>query len=398
MLESSRPATQIRNGSGIGFGFGECGSGNSVGYRGNGYNPNFDNADEYPPSRGHVQAPPRRSIDLNALVNKRPRKHYYTHEKQHIYSLILQLNGPGKRLKRGVSSSVAQVAECPRRVVQRIWKEGVKGLGIHAVKCNCFKKCGRKKIKLNIEALEAIPPSERTTLAQVALNMNMSKSTIQRRLKEKEIRRISSELKPALTPQNIKERVVYCLRKRGEWELKPCKSVDKNKSREYLVKYVLPAIKARWPESDRWNTIYIQQDNAKTHIQPNDEVFLREAARGGWDIRMVQQPPNSPDTNINDLGWFASIQSMFQKKMPKTLPEIVQKVEESLAEYEHEKLNRIWLSHQNCMREIIKHKGSIHYDLPHMKKEMLERQGLLPVRLTVDKQIVDDAIEFVNMP
>jgi hypothetical protein len=54
----------------------------------------------------------------------------------------------------------------------------------------------------------------------------------------------------------------FSYRKRGESELKPCKSVDKNKSREYLVKYVLPAIKARWPESDSWNTIYIEQDNA----------------------------------------------------------------------------------------------------------------------------------------
>jgi hypothetical protein len=51
-----------------------------------------------------------------------------------------------------------------------------------------------------------------------------------------------------------------------------------------------------------------------------------EAARGGWDIRIVNQPPNSPDCNILDLGWFASIQSMFHRKMPKTLPEIVQKV------------------------------------------------------------------------
>jgi hypothetical protein len=55
---------------------------------------------------------------------------------------------------------------------------------------------------------------------------------------------------------------------------------------------------------------------------------------------MVFQPPNSPDTNILDLGWFASIQSMFQKKMPKTLPEILSKVNQSLAEYPHEKLNR----------------------------------------------------------
>jgi hypothetical protein len=71
------------------------------------------------------------------------------------------------------------------------------------------------------------------------------------------------------------------LRPKGTWELKPADKVDRNKSREYLVKYVLPAIKLKWPESDRWNTIYVQQDNAKTHILPDDPLFVQEAARGG---------------------------------------------------------------------------------------------------------------------
>ena len=46
------------------------------------------------------------------------------------------------------------------------------------------------------------------------------------------------------------------------------------------------------------------------------------------------------DTYILDLAWFASIQSMFAEKMPKTLAEILAKVNQSLAEYPHEKLNR----------------------------------------------------------
>ena len=66
----------------------------------------------------------------------------------------------------------------------------------------------------------------------------------------------------------------YLHRLRGAWELKPADSVDRNKSREYLVKYVLPAIKEKWPESDRWNTIYVQQDNARTHILLDDPVFM----------------------------------------------------------------------------------------------------------------------------
>jgi hypothetical protein len=67
---------------------------------------------------------------------------------------------------------------------------------------------------------------------------------------------------------------LYIRRLRGAWEMKPADKVDREKSREYLVKYVLPAIKEKWPESDRWNTIYVQQDNAKTHIKPDDPIFF----------------------------------------------------------------------------------------------------------------------------
>ncbi|KAM0824009.1 hypothetical protein ACQ4PT_070493 [Festuca glaucescens] len=271
------------------------------GYRGPGYNPNFDHADEYPPSQEFVQAPPRKEIDLNALANKQKRKQYDTNDKRHIYSMLLARNGENARLKKGVLDSVARDAKCNRR-------------------------------------------------------------------------------------------------EKGTWEVKPSPSVDREKSREYKVKYVLPAIKEKWPEKDRWSTVYIQQDNARTHVKADDPIFAFEAARGGWDIRLVNQPPNSPDCNILDLGWFASIQSMFHRKMPKTLPEIIQKVQESLDEYPHQKLNRIWLSHQACMREIIKHKGGQHYALPHLKKKTLEREGKLLVRLKVDKDYVEAAIEYLNGP
>ncbi|XP_037433352.1 uncharacterized protein LOC119300505 [Triticum dicoccoides] len=187
-------------------------------------------------------------------------------------------------------------------------------------------------------------------------------------------------------------------RKRGTMELKPSTSVGKEKSREYLIKYVLPAIKEKWPEEDRWNTIFIQQDNAKTHVDVDDPYVLREARRGGWDIRMIFQPPNSPDTNGLDLGWFNSIQAMFQRKMPKDLPDIVKKVEESLEEYPHQRLNRIFLSHQACMREIIKHKGSIHYALPHLKKQSLEATGDLAIRLDIDLEYVEAARVFLATP
>ena len=81
-------------------------------------------------------------------------------------------------MKCGVSSEVAELAKCPRRVVTRIWKQGLKGGGINNVKCMRKMKCGRKKINLDIDALEAIPPTERTTIRQLAENINMPKSTV----------------------------------------------------------------------------------------------------------------------------------------------------------------------------------------------------------------------------
>ncbi|KAL8552541.1 hypothetical protein ACS0TY_001288 [Phlomoides rotata] len=30
----------------------------------------------------------------------------------------------------------------------------------------------------------------------------------------------------------------------------------------------------------------------------------------GFKIQLVCEPPNSPDTNVNDLGWFRALQSL----------------------------------------------------------------------------------------
>ena len=115
------------------------------------------------------------------MANKCRRRYYSTEEKKQIYSWLLQRNGTSTIMKRGVSAEVVELAKCPRRVVSSIWREGLKGGGISKVKCKRKMKCGRKKINLDVDALEAIPPTERTTIRQVAENMNMPKSTVFRR-------------------------------------------------------------------------------------------------------------------------------------------------------------------------------------------------------------------------
>lgn len=88
----------------------------------------------------------------------------------------------------------------------------------------------------------------------------------------------------------------------------------------------------------------IQQDNAKTHIDVNDLEFVQAAQLDGWNIQMTCQPPNSPDLNVLDLGFFAAIQALFQKGTPNNIEQIVAKVDQAFRDYPVERANRIFLT------------------------------------------------------
>ena len=100
----------------------------------------------------------------------------------------------------------------------------------------------------------------------------------------------------------------------GVMVTKAMTSVTKEISRQFLINKVLPAIKEKWPAEERGMPIFIQQDNARTHVAVNDPAFVEAAQADGWDIRLTCQPPNSPD--LLDLGFFAAIQALFYKGTP----------------------------------------------------------------------------------
>ncbi|XP_062179450.1 uncharacterized protein LOC133884083 [Phragmites australis] len=114
-------------------------------------------------------------------------------------------------------------------------------------------------------------------------------------------------------------------RARGTLVTKVLPSVTKDVSRDYIVNKLLPAIKEKWPVEEHGTPIFIQQDNAKTHIAVDDPTFVHAASSDGFDIRLMLQPPNSPDLNILDLGFFAALQALFQKSCPNGIEDIVAK-------------------------------------------------------------------------
>jgi hypothetical protein len=90
-----------------------------------------------------------------------------------------------------------------------------------------------------------------------------------------------------------------------------------------MIEKVLQAIRANWPPGDANKPIFIQQDNARPHLAPNDKMFCEAAKQHGFDIRLVCQPANSSDLNVLDLGFFNTMQSIQYKTASKTTEELV---------------------------------------------------------------------------
>jgi hypothetical protein len=117
-------------------------------------------------------------------------------------------------------------------------------------------------------------------------------------------------------------------RVRGDLVMKPIQSITRDVIRDFMINKVLPAIRAKWPREDVGRPIFIQQDNAPTHLKLDDPVFCEAAKQEGFDIRLICQPANSPDFNILDLGFFRAIQAIQYKKNAKTIEALVLAVQE----------------------------------------------------------------------
>ncbi|KAM3218829.1 hypothetical protein P3L10_023360 [Capsicum annuum] len=144
------------------------------------------------------------------------------------------------------------------------------------------------------------------------------------------------ELFPFVTQERAKR--ASANRPAGTMKTKAITSIIKEISRSFLINEVLLAIKGKWPREDLNSTIFIQQDNARTHIQPNDEEFCRAATQDGFDIRLMCQP-NSPDLNVLDLEFSRSIQSLQYRERLKSIDDLVAAVIKAYEDFSTGKSN-----------------------------------------------------------
>ncbi|KAH9101249.1 hypothetical protein LEN26_015845 [Aphanomyces euteiches] len=137
-------------------------------------------------------------------------------------------------------------------------------------------------------------------------------------------------------------------------------TMNREKYRCMLLENVLPAIKQSWiwPAGVTPGTIWIQQDNARSHVLPSDAQVLAAGRDGVWDIRLRNQPPMSPDLNAVDLGFFNSIQSLQHKKQCRNTDELMYAVKDAFNELSPVTLNKTFMTLQRVMKMVIAVNGS----------------------------------------
>ncbi|KAF0706140.1 hypothetical protein AaE_014255 [Aphanomyces astaci] len=143
-------------------------------------------------------------------------------------------------------------------------------------------------------------------------------------------------------------------------------SVNAEVYRKMIVDNVVPAIKAKMPRQSQANIIYLQQDNASPHASVTTQRLLE---RGVTGIGVSNQPPNSPDFNVLDLGYFNSIQSLQSRKCTRTVEELIDAVKSSFHELPRDNLSKNFISLQKVMEKTLEHMGRNDYKMPHMHKD-----------------------------
>jgi len=152
---------------------------------------------------------------------------------------------------------------------------------------------------------------------------------------------------------------------------------------------VYDSIEAKMPWL-RGKKFVIQQDGARPHTASDTISDLEKAGTGeGWTPIIMTQPPNSPDVNINDLGFFHSLKTRVRQKSSPydSREEMMANVLKTFEEYPAETLDGIWGCYFNNLRSIMACDGGNDYKQAHNGGKKRQKSTGSAVDLSVN---VDD--------
>ena len=83
---------------------------------------------------------------------------------------------------------------------------------------------------------------------------------------------------------------------------------------------------------------------------------------------------------------FRSIQSLYYTESPSDEWQLIAAVQRVYDTYSVEKLNKMLLTHEICMNEILKDNSGNNYNIPHMNKDALMRGNWLLLKIKVTEE------------
>lgn len=92
-----------------------------------------------------------------------------------------------------------------------------------------------------------------------------------------------------------------------------------------------------------------------------------------------------------------AIQTLQHKEAPKTVDDLIIVVKKTFDTFPASKSNRIFLSLQQCMIQIMKNRGANSYKIQHMNKKSLESKRKQPLRLPCSPKLIEDVTEWLNL-
>lgn len=125
---------------------------------------------------------------------------------------------------------------------------------------------------------------------------------------------------------------------------------------ELMHNEIMPAVSNRmyWCQN-----IFIQIDNARPHVGKNNVQKLNDFGDTlNPTVTVVNQPAQSPELNINDLGFFHSLNKRCQKHLPNNLDVLWDKLQVEFRSTKEETLNSLFSSKSRIVNQIISSRGA----------------------------------------
>lgn len=135
-----------------------------------------------------------------------------------------------------------------------------------------------------------------------------------------------------------------------------------------ILKHVAPAIRRKMPWA---RGITVQMDNAPPHCNlENLEEDLNDGpSQRRRPIYLTRQPPHSPDTNVNDIGLYHSLDTRIRKfnRFATTVEDVIDGVEKAWKQVPASTLQNLYADKQDNVQSIIDCEGANDYRPRHTR-------------------------------